>query len=209
MAQQPGGGMTQLGSGIEILNPDPYSVGSRSAGWWTTRGSIAIEGVTLLICAISYCWLQYFHSGSPLDQPVPALGAATIQSVLMAASWYPMSRLNRAAGRFDREQTRSLLTVLSLFGIACLAVRWFEFRAVNVDWDAGIYGAIVWATLGLHTLLLALEVTENICFAVLFSGRNATERHYTEVTDNTVCWCFMTGSWILLAALLFLRPRLG
>ena len=37
------------------------------------------------------------------------------------------------------------------FGLVLIAVRGFEFAALNVQWDTNAYGSIVWALLALHT----------------------------------------------------------
>jgi cytochrome c oxidase subunit III len=196
-------------SSLDVSGLDTTAFGPRDIAWWGTVGFIVIEGMTLLICAASYFYLSnYVEAWPPLRTPRPAMGPAVIQSILMLLSWYPMARLDHAARRFDTDRVRRLSVVVALFGVALVAVRWFELGALNVRWDANAYGSVTWMTLGFHTTLLVLEVIETICFAVLFFTPRVTERHFSDASDNALYWYFMTSSWILLALMLYLFPRL-
>ena len=62
------------------------------------------------------------------------------------------------ARNHDLGKVRLAMVVMTLFGIAPLVVRIFEFPALKVMWDANAYGSIVWLLLGLHTSHLITDL---------------------------------------------------
>jgi heme/copper-type cytochrome/quinol oxidase subunit 3 len=183
--------------------------GHRDLAWWGTVGFVVLEGLTLLVCAVTYFYFRYRSAWSPAPTPLPALGPALLQAGLMALSWYPVSRLARAAHRFDRDRVQRAGLVVLAFGLAFVVVRWFELRALDVGLGGTAYGSIAWTTLGLHTTLLLLEVAGALCCAVPFFGSRPTDERYADVSDHALYWYFMTGSWIVLAGMIYLLPRIG
>jgi heme/copper-type cytochrome/quinol oxidase subunit 3 len=94
-----------------------------------------------------------------------------------------------------------------LFGIALLAIRVFDFAALNTRWDSDAYGSVAWVTVGFHALLLLMEVAETAGSACLFLWGPVEDKHFTDASDNALYWKFMTAAWVPLYALVYLLPR--
>ena len=137
-----------------------------------------------------------------MPDPIPTI----IQSLVMLGSWFPMARLSRAAGRFDRLQARRWLAIVAAFGLASLALRGFELGALNVRWNASPYAALAWITVGVHSTVLALEVIETVWLAGASFVGPLAEHRFTEIAAKPAYWYFMTGTWIGLGAILYLGP---
>jgi heme/copper-type cytochrome/quinol oxidase subunit 3 len=183
--------------------------GHRSLMWWGTLGFIVIEGSTLLVCAISYVYLQKnFLSWPPERVLRPALTVATVQAVLMLASNLPMAIVDKAARRLDLPAVRRGMVVISLLAVVMCVLRALEFQALNVRWDSNAYGSAAWAVLTTHTTLLLLETVETVVFTSLLYSPNMEQRDLSAASDNAIYWYFMTGAWIPLAAVVFLLPYL-
>jgi cytochrome c oxidase subunit I+III len=184
--------------------------GHRSLVWWGTIGFILIEGSTLFICAASYFYLhQRVSSWPPADTPPPSLVAPAIQALVMLLSIIPVAKADRAARQLDVAGVRTNMVLASLFVLAMCVVRGFEFAALNVRWDANAYGSIAWATVVAHATLLLLEAAETVVFTVLVYSPDLEERDIAGVSDNALYWYFMTSSWIVLAAIVYLSPYLS
>jgi cytochrome c oxidase subunit 3 len=183
--------------------------GHRSLMWWGTLGFIVIEGSTLLICAVSYFYLQKnFPSWPPERVLRPALTAATVQAALMLLSNVPMVMVDKAARRLDLRAVRTGMVVVSFLALVMCGVRALEFQALNVRWDSNAYGSAAWAVVTTHTTLLLLETVETVVFTVLLFSPNMEQRDLSAASDNAIYWYFMTLAWIPLAAVVFLLPYL-
>jgi cytochrome c oxidase subunit 3 len=178
-------------------------------GWWGTIGFAAIEGVTLFICLVAYLYLRRnFDQWPPPGTPPPDLAPYAAQVGLMLLSLVPARRLDQAARRFDGATVRRWLVVLAVLVTAFLVLRVLEVRALHTRWDADAYGTTTWTILLMHGSLIVVEVGEVLTMVAIFYSRRVTERHCSDASDVAAYWYFLTGSWIVLAAILVLWPRL-
>jgi len=183
--------------------------GHRGLLWWGTVGFIAIEGTTLVICAVVYFYLmRNFASWPPEGTPRPDLAIPTVQAALMLLSIPAAVALDRSSRRMDLGAVRRWMVILSVFVTAFLVLRWFELKALNVRWDTNAYGSAAWLVVVTHGTLLLLEWFEAVLFtAMLFIGP-VEDRHFSDANDTTLYWIFMTSAWIPLYAAVYLFPNL-
>jgi heme/copper-type cytochrome/quinol oxidase subunit 3 len=99
--------------------------------------------------------------------------------------------------------------VLTVLALVFALLRWAELRALHTRWDQDAYGSTTWVLAVTHGTLIVAEIGEMLFMLGLFvSGSGVTERHYSDAGDSVIYWYFFTGSWIVLAAILCLVPRL-
>jgi cytochrome c oxidase subunit III len=191
------------------ISPLPTTVfGSRSHMWWGTLGFMAIEGTTLFVCLASYFYLRLnFTAWPPEHTPRPTVFWPTVHVGLMLLSLAPIVLADRAARRADLARMRWWFVVASVFAVAFLFLRWQDFLALNVRWDANAYGSIVWAATGLHGTILLLQAIETVIFTGFLFSKSFEEKHYSDATDSAFYWYFFVGSWIPLYVVLYLSPR--
>ncbi len=180
----------------------------RSHMWWGTLGFMMIEGTTLLVCAASYFYLRLnFETWPPEHTLKPAILWPTVHVLVLLASIIPVRLADRAARRLDLAAVQRWFVVASAFAVSFLLLRWQDFLALNVRWDANAYGSIAWATAGFHGTILVLQVVETLVFtAFLFSG-SVEERHFGDASDSAFYWYFFVGSWLPLYVVLYLSPH--
>ncbi len=182
--------------------------GVKSTTWWGTLGFMVAEGMTLVICAMSYLYLRKnFYTFPPEGTPLPGLAVPIVQLVLMGVSIVPMAFAARSARALDIAGARNWLTVELVLKIAILVMRWYEFKALNVWWNTNAYGSAAWITMGFHTTMLILDAAEDGGFVVLLWSPAARVRLMTDVVDDAIYWYFTVIAWVPLFALLFLYPR--
>jgi heme/copper-type cytochrome/quinol oxidase subunit 3 len=100
------------------------------------------------------------------------------------------------------------LVVMSLFGIAPLALRAFEFPALHVSWDDNAYGSIVWTLLGLHTTHILTDLIDTLVLTCLmFTRHGDNARRYGDVQDNALYWNFVVITWLPLYICIYWVPR--
>lgn len=181
----------------------------RSHMWWGTLGFMLIEGTTLFVCVASYFYLRLnFTVWPPEHTLLPSVFWPTVHVVVLLASIVPVALADRAAHRLDLAGMRRWFVVASLFAIAFLFLRWQDFLALNVRWDANAYGSIAWATAGFHGTILVLQVVETLIFTGFLFSDSWEEKHFSDASDSAFYWYFFVGSWMPLYVMLYLSPRI-
>jgi cytochrome c oxidase subunit III len=199
--------MTGVRSELDVARLPTTVFGHRSHMWWGTLGFMLIEGTTLAACLASYYYLRLnFPTWPPEHTLRPSLTWPTVHLAVLLASNVPMALADRAARRLDLPGLRRWLAAGCLFAIAFLYLRWQDFLALNVRWDANAYGSIAWTTVGFHSTILVLQVVETIVFTVFMHGRAIEEKHFSDASDSTFYWYFLTGSWVPLYITVYLSP---
>jgi heme/copper-type cytochrome/quinol oxidase subunit 3 len=177
--------------------------------WWGTLGFMVIEGTTLFVCIASYFYLRLNFTTWPPEHTLrPALFWPTVHVVVLLASTVPIVLADRAARRLDLPTMRRWFVVASLFAVSFLFLRWQDFLALNVRWDANAYGSIAWVATGFHGTILVLQVIETLVFTGFLFSKDFEEKHFSDATDSTFYWYFFVGSWVPMYLTIYLSPRL-
>jgi cytochrome c oxidase subunit III len=193
---------------VDVSHLPTVVFGHRNPTWWGTIGFMLIEGTTLALVAASYLYVRKNYLAWPPERtPFPDLLIPTIQLGVMLVSLLPAQLAKRSALELNRGSTALWLWVSTAFGLAILALRWFELGALNTRWDTHAYGSVAWTVLGFHGTLVLLDLYDSAGLAFLLSTGRASAKHFPAVTDNTAYWSFIILVWIPLYVLVFLSPR--
>jgi heme/copper-type cytochrome/quinol oxidase subunit 3 len=189
---------------VDVSALPTYGYGAQSPIWWGTLGFVALEGTGFALTIGAYLYLAHLAPVWPIAPPQHDIWAATILTVVLLASVVPNLLLDRWARQEDLRKVRFGLVVMSLFGIAPLVVRIFEFQALTVLWDANAYGSVVWFLLGLHTTHLLTDAGDTVVLTVLMFTRHARSgKRFSDVSDNAFYWHFVVASWVPIYLLLY------
>ncbi|MBV9992352.1 MAG: cytochrome c oxidase subunit 3 [Alphaproteobacteria bacterium] len=169
---------------------------------------MALEGSGFVLAAGAYLYLMTLAQKWPLNAPQPDVWPGTVVAIMLLASLPLNMLMSRWAKQEDLVKVRWGLVGMSLFGIAPLIVRCFEFSAVNVRWDDNGYGSVVWFLLGLHTTHIFADVAETLVLtALMFTRHGQNGRRFGDVHDNAFYWYFVVLTWLPIYALLYWVPR--
>lgn len=198
---------TQPGS-IDASRLPDFATGHRDPTWWGSVMFMFIEGMTIAVCLASYFYLwRNFSQWPPERTPYPRLGASTANAVLLVVSLIPTTLAKRAADHLDERGAIRWTYVLTLFELAYLVLRIFEFRALGTRWDANAYGSIVWMTLGFHTAVVLSDFGDSVVSSAIFlTGRQET-KHIVGVGDASLYWYFIVVISLIVYGVVFLGPR--
>ena len=193
-------------SSVESLPSEVY--GPANMTWGGALGGEVIEGFVVILVVFAYFYLRdVAPTWPPLHTLLPSLGIPTLNLVLMCISLIPAWLAARAAKAEDRYATLLWLVVHSLFGIAVVVIRYFEFFALNVRWDTNAYGSLNWAILFAHGYTALFDVFDTLGAVVLFLALEPERKNYVYVTENSFFWYFVVLTWLPLYVLVFLSPR--
>jgi heme/copper-type cytochrome/quinol oxidase subunit 3 len=186
-----------------------HGMGTASPTWWGTLAFMLIEGTGFALVLAVYFYLMSIAKAWPIDAPPPALLPGTLITVLLIASAVPNVLVSRAAKKRDTRAVRIGLVVMSLLGVAALAIRPFEFPALHVRWDSNAYGSITWLILGLHTTHILTDLVDTfVLTALMFTRHGDNARRFGDVADNVMYWNFVILTWLPLYFCLYWVPRL-
>jgi cytochrome c oxidase subunit 3 len=186
-----------------------HGFGPESPMWWGTLGFIALEGTGFALAGGMYLYLAHVGQQWPIGAPAPDLWAGTMVTIILIASAIPNQFSSKWARAENLRKVRLALIVMTLFGVAPLIVRAFEFPAMRIKWDANAYGSIVWFLLGLHTTHLITDLGDTVVLTVLMWTRHGkVGKRLSDVTDNATYWNFVILSWLPIYFLIYWVPRL-
>ncbi len=179
----------------------------RSLMWWGTAGLMMIEGTMFAITVASYFFLRTRSADWPPGLLAPRMTAGTMNLAVMIASVLPNIWIQKAAERGRLRTTRILIVVMTLVGVANLAIRWFEFPSLLCTWDQNAYASVTWTLLGLHTVHLITDWFDTAVLAVLMFTPHVEGRRFMDVSENADYWYFVVLTWIPIWAVIYLAPR--
>jgi heme/copper-type cytochrome/quinol oxidase subunit 3 len=194
---------------LDLSSLPMHGSGSASVTWWGTLGFMLIEGSGFALTIGIYFYLESLAPEWPIGAPPPALGPATLLTVILLLSVIPNVLISRWAKRQDLRKVQIGIIVMSVFGIAPVVVRFFEFPALHVSWDSNAYGSIVWVLLGLHTTHLITDLGDTLVLAaVMFTRHGPNKRRFGDIEDNALYWNFVVLAWLPIYACVYWVPRL-
>jgi cytochrome c oxidase subunit I+III len=177
--------------------------------WWGNLLMIFIEGAAFAILAASYFYIRRnFDAWPPPRTALPDLGISSINLLLIVVSAAPFWNAARLALRHERPAIVGIwLTLGVLFGIAAIALRVFEFKALHTRYDSNAYGSITWTILSVHFAHLLAGTIETFLIALVMFVGPVEKKHYTDASVMAVYWYFIVISWVALYAIVFIAPR--
>ena len=194
---------------LDVSHLPLHGMNAASLTWWGTLAFMLIEGTGFVLAIAIYLYLASIAVKWPTDAPPPDLLAGSAVTILLAVSVIPNLLISRWAQQKDLAKVRLGIVVMSVFGIAPLCLRAFEFPAMHINWDTNAYGSIVWVILGLHTSHIVTDLIETLVLACLMFTRHADNpRRYGDVQDNAMYWNFVVLTWVPLYICLYWIPRL-
>ena len=185
-----------------------YAFGDRSVMWWGTLGVMAIEGTVFALSVLVYFYVRTRVAEWPPGVPRPSLTWGTVNLAILLVSLLPNAYTKRAAERRDLRGVRIGMVICIVLAVMFIAVRCFEFGALNVGWDTNAYGSAVWMLLGLHTTHLVTDFLDTAVLGVLMFTGPLEGRRFVDVSENAFYWNFVVGSWVPIYAVLYLAPFL-
>jgi len=99
------------------------------------------------------------------------------------------------------------LVVISVVGLAMVALRFLEFHALNVRWDQNAYGSVSWALVVMHHADVITDVYDSLVLAAMVFLKPVDGRKFSDVNDNAVFWHFVVVTWVLVYAIVYWVPR--
>ncbi|MBY5407831.1 cytochrome C oxidase subunit III [Rhizobium leguminosarum] len=193
---------------LDVSRLPLHGMGIASPTWWATGAFMLIEGSGFGLAIAVYFYLMSLAPQWPIDAPPPDLLAGTCLTGLLLISVIPNMMVSRWARQKKLRRVQLGLVVMSLLGIAPLALRVFEFPALHISWDDNAYGSIVWTLLGLHATHILTDLIDTLVLTCLmFSRHGDNARRYGDVQDNALYWNFVVITWLPLYLCIYWVPR--
>jgi heme/copper-type cytochrome/quinol oxidase subunit 3 len=159
------------------------------------------------LAVMTYFYLRSHANVWPMGRFPPDLLWGNINTLVILVSLLPNWLAKRAAEKLDLAEVRKWMVVSSLFGLAILGVRVFEFTTLNTRWDSDAYGSAVWMLIGLHTTHLLTDFYDTVVLTVLMFTGPLEGKRYVDVSENAGYWYFVVFSWLPIYAVIYWGAR--
>jgi cytochrome c oxidase subunit III len=199
--------MTERHRVLDVSAVEDYAFGHQGLIWWGTLSFMIIEGTMFVVVLVAYYYLRLRVDLWPPSLGDPALTAGTINLALAAVTCVPAHLAKVAAEKCELRGVHIWLTVLTVFNIAAVVVRGFEFPLLNCRWDDNAYGSIVWLIMGMHTVHLATDMVDSAVLTALMFTRPPTKRRFVDVSENSLYWYFIAAWWVPVYVTIYLAPK--
>ena len=193
---------------LEFSGLSAFAIGHRHLIWWGTLGLVIIELTMFAMLLGAYFYLRGRVQGALPGGPMPSLYYGVLNTILLLVSVLPNLWYKRAAERINLDRVRIALLVSSLFAAAFIIIRFYEFRALKLDWTMQAYGAVLWTLLAFHTAHLFANFIDTVSLTALMLSGNIDGRSFIDVSENAFYWNFAVISWLPIFAVIYLAPRL-
>jgi cytochrome c oxidase subunit 3 len=192
---------------IDLAQLPDYLLGVGSIGYWGCIAFMLIEGMGFLLAMAAYFYLIPYEGQWPPNAAPPPLFWATTGVVLALLSEIPNVLTARRAKEQSVPGVQLWLVVISLVGLAMVALRFFEFHAFNVRWDQNAYGSVSWALVVMHHADVITDVYDSLVLAAMVFLKPVDGRKFSDVNDNAVFWHFVVVTWVLVYVIVYWVPR--
>lgn len=189
--------------------PDSAS-GARHLVWWGNIGFMAIEGTAFALAAGAYLYLMsQSHGWLPPGYRPPDWFWPAVLTCGLLLSEIPNLWVRRRAIAKDERGVRRGTLIMSILGTLLLIPRSLEFAHLNVSWHDNAYGSVLWLLMVLHTSHLITDLGDTVVQTVWLYSHEVGDDQFADVEDNANYWTFVVFTWLPIAALIHLAPRLS
>jgi cytochrome c oxidase subunit 3 len=181
--------------------------GSKGTMWWGIMALIVIEAMFFGLLAVSYFYYRMRYVDWP-PADLPALGLPLVNLVVIMAACYPLWIVERGAP--DRSPTwiAKILGVSSMFIVAAVVLRIFEFSSLRTNYDSHSYGSITWALLFTHGLELLLTLGETMLLSFYAATNHDLDvKHRSDIRLNSIFYYFLAITWIAIFGVIQIGGR--
>jgi cytochrome c oxidase subunit 3 len=193
---------------VDVSDLPTVVYGSRVITWWGTVGFMITEAATLAACLAAYYYIRRnFTTWPPLRTPPPDLLVPTISLIVLIATAVPCQLFKRAAERLDMAALKRWIWVAVIVMTAATVLRFLEFNALSVRWDANAYASVTWTIVFAHFTLLLIDTIETLVFAVMVQRGAMPTRYIPGTAEDAFYTYFTILAWIPCYITVYLVPR--
>jgi heme/copper-type cytochrome/quinol oxidase subunit 3 len=156
---------------------------------------------------VIYFYLRSLANAWPDAGRTADLLFGSINLAIALLSAWPNYLAQRAAQDRNTRRVRLWLYVCSAFGIALCGLRWLEFTALNVRWDDGAYGSVVWVLLGFHSFNLVTDVADTFVLTAVTYAKPVEGKRFVDIAENCGYWYFVVLTWLPIYAVIYFGAR--
>jgi heme/copper-type cytochrome/quinol oxidase subunit 3 len=166
-----------------------------------------IEGTMFALLIASYFYLRARSTDWPPGTSPPYLWFGVANSILLLISIVPAYWVKKSAPLGDRAKVRLGLLVLSLFGVASILVRIYEFTGLNCRWSDNAYASCVWVLIGMHSGHLVTEWIETLTLLGISFTDKMEGTRLADAAINSDYWYFVVISGWIVNFIIYAAPR--
>ena len=192
---------------VDVTALPDHAFGHHGLIWWGTTGFMVIEGAMFVIVLIAYFYFRLRVPEWPPNLPDPSLAPGIVGTVILLVSCIPNYLTKVAAEQYNLRRVRIWMVVCIGFAVAAIGARTYEFFALNTSWDTNAYASVTWVLLGLHSAHLVSDLLDTAVLTAIVFAREVDGPRFVDISENSMYWYFVVGSWIPIYLTIYWAPR--
>src|SRR5512140_728918 len=113
---------------MDVSTLPTFTFGRSAITWWGTLGYMAIEGMTLVVCAVTYLYMRKnVWEWPPAPTPLPGVLLPGIGAAFLALTNIANYQSQIAARNLNKRSLQIWFLVLSVAGAIAIAFRVYDF----------------------------------------------------------------------------------
>src|SRR3954468_22438276 len=202
---------------LDVSKLPSSAVDHRSPIWWGNALLLCIETSMFVLAIVSYFYFRRnfehwpppkWDVNPPIINPLPRLGYATVNTIVLVLSLIPMIIADRACLKMREKTVQICATIGCLMSITSIYLRFREFGDLVVRWDANAYGSVIWTLLGLHLLHLIVLTCEDGLMSAYIWIHGLDDKHARDIRVTAVYWYWVVAVWLVLYWVVYWSPRM-
>jgi heme/copper-type cytochrome/quinol oxidase subunit 3 len=170
---------------------------------------VVIAGETMLFAGLVGMYLVFRLSRPwpPPDLPRLPLALTTVNTFVLLASAWPMTRALRATRRVAPRTVTRGVALTALLGALFLAVQgaeWVRLLHHGLTLGGSMYGATFYVLIGCHGAHVLIALAWVAVMAALLARRPLTPRRRAVLEMCGMYWYFVCALWVFLFPLVYL-----
>jgi cytochrome c oxidase subunit 3 len=174
-------------------------------------GMLIFLGAEAMLFAGFIAAFLVFRLGAPVwpppFQPRLPIGITGVNTAVLLASGYTMSRALAALGLWDRGELRRRLGQTTLLGAGFLGLQGYEWLRIlhfGLTTESGVYGSLFYTLIGAHGVHVASALAWLGVLLAGFRAERLAPRLATRLSVLGMYWYFVVGLWPILYVLVYL-----
>jgi len=192
---------------LDVSGLPTLAFGRHNVTWLGNVVYMTIEGTMFALVIAAYFYLRTRVNDWPPGNSPPYFWFGVANGILFLISFVPARWIQLQAPKMDRGRIRLGLLVLALFGLACIALRVFEFTTLNCRWSDNAYASTVWVLLGLHSGHLVTEWIETLALLGISSTDKMEGIRFADAAINSDYWYFVVVTAVVVDFIIYGTTR--
>ncbi len=192
---------------LDVSALPAVAFGRSNTTWLANVLFMTIEGMMFALMLATYFYLRTRSTDWPPVQNPPYLWFGVANGIVLLVSVIPARWVQKQAPTGNRSRISIGLAILAGFALVSMALRVYEFTALNCRWTDNAYASTIWVLIAMHSGHLITDFIETgVIFGISLTNKMEGTR-LADVAINSDYWYFVVVTAMIVDFLIYGTTR--